>query len=115
DTETIRHLYFRDGWSIRKCASELQRSRKTGRKALQNSGPWEYQLSRPRPAPKVGLYRDMIRQWLIEDQTAPRKQRHTARRIYLSLTRIGGHKRLVSERCPSRRFKHAANASTIPT
>lgn len=33
----------------------------------------------------------------------------------LSLTRFGGHKRLVSERCPSRRFKHAANASTIPT
>src|SRR5690606_35055526 len=32
-----------------------------------------------------------------------------------SLTRFGGHKRLVSERCPSRRFKHAANASTIPT
>src|SRR5690606_1208442 len=33
----------------------------------------------------------------------------------LSLTRFGGYKRLVSERCPSRRFKHAANASTIPT
>jgi|LFRM01.1.fsa_nt_gb lipopolysaccharide/colanic/teichoic acid biosynthesis glycosyltransferase len=33
----------------------------------------------------------------------------------LSLTRFGGHKRLVSERCPSMRFKHAANASTIPT
>jgi len=35
--------------------------------------------------------------------------------ISMSLTRFGGHKRLVSERCPSRRFKHAANASTIPT
>src|SRR5690606_12726059 len=35
--------------------------------------------------------------------------------LTLSLTRFGGHKRLVSERCPSRRFKHAANASTIPT
>src|SRR5690606_704697 len=37
------------------------------------------------------------------------------RQLSLSLTRFGGHKRLVSERCPSRRFKHAANASTIPT
>lgn len=91
DIESIRHLYFRKGWSIRKIASELHHSRKTVRKALQNSGPWEYQLSRPRPAPKVGPYRDMIRQWLIEDQTAPRKQRHTARRIYQRLREEHGY------------------------
>jgi len=30
----------------------------------------------------------------------------------LSLTRFGGHKRLVSERCPSRRFKHAAKVTS---
>src|SRR5690554_6265411 len=91
DIESIRHLYFRKGWSIRKIASELHHSRKTVRKALQNSGPWEYQLSRPRPAPKVGPYRDMTRQWLIEDQTAPRKQRHTARRIYQRLREEHGY------------------------
>src|SRR5690606_36798528 len=85
DIESIRHLYFRKGWSIRRIAKELHHSRKTVRKALQNPGPWEYRLTRPRPAPKAGPYRDLIRQWLLEDQKAPRKQRHTARRIYQRL------------------------------
>jgi len=42
-------------------------------------------MSRPRPAPKVGPYRELVRQWLLEDGNAPRKQRHTARRIYQRL------------------------------
>src|SRR5690606_37698087 len=47
--------------------------------------------------------------------THGRNLQKTVRALGLSLSRFGGHKRLVSERCPSRRFKHAANASTIPT
>ena len=85
DIEFIRHLYFREDWSIRKIAKELHHSRKTVRKALQNAGPWEYRLTRPRPAPRTGPYREIIRQWLLEDRRAPRKQRHTARRIYQRL------------------------------
>lgn len=45
DIEFIRHLYFREDWSIRKIAKELHHSRKTVRKALQNAGPWEYRLT----------------------------------------------------------------------
>ncbi len=41
-----------------------------------------------RPAPKLGPYRAVIDGWLEADRTAPRKQRHTARRI---------HRRLVDE------------------
>ncbi len=37
------------------------------------------QLRRPAP------YVDLVRRWLIEDLTAPRKQRHTARRIWQRL------------------------------
>jgi len=85
DIEFIRRLHFRKGWSIRRIAKELHHSRKTVRKALQDPGPWEYRMSRPRPAPKVGPYRELVRQWRLEDRNAPRKQRHTARRIYQRL------------------------------
>src|SRR5690606_12891361 len=70
---------------------ELRHSRKTVRKALQDAGPWEYRLTRPRPAPKTGPYREIIRQWLLEDRRAPRKQRHTARRIYQRLRNEHGY------------------------
>jgi len=82
DIECIRKLYFREGWSVRKIARELHHSRKTVRKALADAGPWKYRLTRPRPSPKVGPFHELIRQWLAADQRAPRKQRHTARRIY---------------------------------
>lgn len=85
DIESIRHLHFRKGWSMRRIARELGHSRKTVRKALQGPGPWQYRPGRPRPAPKVGPYRELIGQWLVEDEKAPRKQRHTARRIYQRL------------------------------
>jgi transposase len=38
-----------------------------------------------RPAPKLGEYRELIDEWLIADQLAPRKQRHTAKRIWRRL------------------------------
>ncbi len=41
-----------------------------------------------RPAPKLGAYRAVSDSWLVDDRDAPRKQRHTAKRI---------HERLVDE------------------
>jgi transposase len=38
-----------------------------------------------RPAPKLGEYRELIDEWLIADRDAPRKQRHTAKRIWRRL------------------------------
>jgi len=35
-----------------------------------------------RPAPKLGAYRPLIDAWLVGDREAPRKQRHTAKRIW---------------------------------
>ena len=43
----------------------------------------------PRLAPQLGPYVEVIREWLVADLSAPRKQRHTARRIW---------QRLVDER-----------------
>ena len=38
-----------------------------------------------RPAPKLGPYRELVDAWLEADRTAPRKQRHTARRVWQRL------------------------------
>ena len=38
-----------------------------------------------RPAPKLGAYRELIDAWLIADVDAPRKQRHTSKRIWRRL------------------------------
>ena len=38
-----------------------------------------------RAAPKLGEYRELIDEWLIADQLAPRKQRHTAKRVWRRL------------------------------
>lgn len=38
-----------------------------------------------RPAPKLGEYRELIDEWLLADREAPRKQRHTAKRVWRRL------------------------------
>ena len=38
-----------------------------------------------RVAPATGPYVDLVRGWLMEDLSAPRKQRHTARRVWQRL------------------------------
>jgi transposase len=82
DIEFIK-LRARDGWSIRETARRTGWSRQAIRKALAAPAtPPRYGLSAPRPSPVTGPYLELVRQWLADDQSAPRKQRHTARRIY---------------------------------
>jgi transposase len=49
-----------------------------------------------RPAPALGAYRAVIDEWLVADREAPRKQRHTARRVWQRL--VEEHGASVSER-----------------
>jgi len=51
-------------------------------KILAHSAPPGYRLKAPRPQPKIGPYRDRIVQILEADKAMPKKQRHTAKRIY---------------------------------
>jgi hypothetical protein len=46
-------------------------------------------------APVLGAWKPLIRSWLVEDRTAPRKQRHTARRIWERL--LDEHGAVVAE------------------
>jgi transposase len=83
DVEYIKKRHALDGWSIRKIARQLELSRQTVRKAIAAAAePPRYHLRQPRPAPVIGPYLGLIESWLTADESAPPKQRHTAKRVY---------------------------------
>jgi transcriptional regulator with XRE-family HTH domain len=94
--EQIRRDRAREGLSIRKLARRHGVHRRAVRQALESAVPPPKRSPRNRPAPKLGPYRATIDEWLAADQEAPRKQRHTARRVWQRL--VEEHGADVSER-----------------
>lgn len=86
----IRQLR-RDGLTIREIADQLHHSPKTILKALQNPEPLSACSSAPRPAPVFGPFHDFVDEIILADETAPRKQRHTAAQIYRRLVAEKGY------------------------
>jgi transposase len=86
--ELIRRDHAREGLSVRALARRHGVHRRAVRQALASPVPPAKRPPQGRPAPKLGPYRAVIDEWLLADRHAPRKQRHTARRI---------HQRLVDE------------------
>ena len=82
DIEFVRKKHFVEGWPIRRISRQLALSRQAVRKALASAEPPRYRLSEPRPCPVMDPFREVIRGWLAGDEHAPRKQRHTATRVY---------------------------------
>lgn len=82
--ERIRRDARDDELSIRGLADKHKVHRRTVRAALADAVP---PVRKPpaRVAPVLGPYVATIRGWLVEDLTAPRKQRHTARRVWQRL------------------------------
>lgn len=80
----IRQLR-RDGLTIRQIADQLNHSPKTILKALADPEPVASRPGAPRAAPVFGPFRGFIDEILAEDETAPRKQRHTAMQVYRRL------------------------------
>lgn len=82
--EAIRKAYHRDGKSIHGIVRELGVARNTVRKILASniSEPPRYRLNEPKAKPVLGPYLGVIEAWLKADEEAPRKQRHTAKRIW---------------------------------
>jgi len=78
----IRRAVQVDGMSIREAAREFGLSRKTIRKMLQFSLPPGYRRKKPVARPKLGPWLGIIDQILADDQFQPKKQRHTAKRIF---------------------------------
>ncbi len=88
DYEFIRRLAREHGMSGREIAEQFHFSRKTVRKALAWDGSEEactYRRTRAPVSPKTGRYVAIIDSWLRADLAAPKKQRHTARRIWQRL------------------------------
>jgi transposase len=82
--EAIRKQHRDEGASIRELARRHGVHRRTVREALACAIPSPRKASE-RACPSLGPYEATIRQWLTEDLSAPRKQRHTARRVYQRL------------------------------
>ena len=82
--EGIRRDARDQGMSIRALAKRHGVHRRTVRQALADATPPARKLPE-RLAPATGPYVDLVRRWLMEDMSAPKKQRHTARRIWQRL------------------------------
>jgi transposase len=91
DYGAIRRAH-RDGLSIRQIARQFGHSRRTVRHALVHADPHPEPLTRDRPAPKLGPFQAVIDQILVDDRTAPPKQRHTAAQIYRRLRDESGYR-----------------------
>jgi transposase len=83
--EQIRRDRDREGLSIRALAVRHGVHRRAVRQALASAVPPAKRAPVGRSAPKLGAYRAVIDGWLLADRDAPRKQRHTARRIWQRL------------------------------
>ena len=82
--ERIRKDHRDEGLSIRALAARHEVHRRTVRQALADATPPQRKVA-VRVSPVLGGHQAQIRTWLVEDLTAPRKQRHTARRVWQRL------------------------------
>ncbi len=81
----------RDGMSIRQIAKTFGHSRKKIRQVLKESEPRPYTRTKTPSAPKLGPFQAVIEEILQADDSAPRKQRHSAAKIYRRLVAEHGY------------------------
>ena len=82
--EQIRKAHERDGVSIRELARRFGVHRRDVRQALESAVPPQRKQV-VRVAPALDRWKPTIDGWLEADRSAPRKQRHTARRVWQRL------------------------------
>lgn len=111
--QSIRWLHFREGKSVRWISKEFGIARRTVSKYLKKPDAPRYTLNQSRPKPVTGQWREDIEKILETDKTAPRKQRHTAKRIFERLIEAGyeGSERSVRQLVAEIKNKPATAAS----
>lgn len=90
----IRRRVLVEGVSKRQIIRETGLHWQTLEKILQHASPPGYCRSKPVRKPKIAPYLDRIEQIIKSDKDLPRKQRHTAKRIWERLQEegfIGGY------------------------
>src|SRR5690242_4356667 len=110
----IRRRVLVDGVSKRQILRETGMHWKTLEKILRHSQPPGFQAKGPRPKPKLGPFLDRIALILDEDKDAPRKQRHTARRIFERLRDAGYEGGYSVVRDAVRRAKRLRREAFVP-
>ena len=78
----VRRAVMVEGMSIREAARVFGLHRDTVRKMLAYSVPPGYQRQTPPRKPKLEPFTGVIDRILEDDHGRPRKQRHTAKRIF---------------------------------
>ncbi|MDY0252762.1 MAG: IS21 family transposase [Candidatus Methanomethylophilaceae archaeon] len=79
--EFIRTAHRSYGKNISELSRITGHSRNTVKKAIRGEA-WGYTERKKQAFPVLGPYLSIINEWLRQDKEQPKKQRHTARRIY---------------------------------
>jgi transposase len=82
--ESIRRDARLEGMGIRALAKKHHVHRRTVRQALASAVPPERKTPR-RPSPVLDAWKPLIQAWVTADERLPKKQRHTAHRIWQRL------------------------------
>lgn len=80
--ERIRREHREEGVSVRELSRRHGVHRRAVRQALASAVPPPRKPPEGRARPAMGPHEATVRRWLEEDERAPRKQRHTARRVW---------------------------------
>jgi transposase len=88
--EYIRTAHRVYGKNISELARQTGHSRNTIKKALRGEA-WGYKEREQQVFPVLEPYRCIIEDWLKQDKQQPKKQRHTARRVYNRLRTEQGY------------------------
>jgi len=83
--EAIRKANRDEGLGVRALATRFHVHRRSVREALASATPPARKVPE-RVSPVLGPWHSQVRQWLTDDLDAPRKQRHTAHRVWARLT-----------------------------
>jgi transposase len=86
----VRLAVVDEGLSHREAARRFGIDRRTVKKMLSYAAPPGYRRSRPVRRPKLAAFTGIIDALLTADREVPRKQRHTAQRIFERLTHEHG-------------------------
>ncbi len=78
----VRRRVLTQELSKRAACREYELGWHTLTKILAHDAPPGYRRKQPRTKPKLAKFLPVIHQMLVDDQQAPKKQRHTARRIF---------------------------------
>jgi transposase len=106
--QRVRRACLVEGMSIREASRVFGIHRDTVRKMLKYSIPPGYRRSREPARPKLDPFKGVIDGILEEDASRPRKQRHTAKRIFERLRdehSFGGGYKIVKEYVRERRLR----------